>query len=109
MPEQLEMFRAEVGSLTPEDVQSLIDILKRRGWQTREQLRQATDWSARQIRKLAEMAGSDIVRGPKGFNYFDRAETPEIEHAAAIAESQGEKMLAYAKALRARLLERAKP
>lgn len=95
-----------IGDLDRSDVTELVNLLRQRGWQTRQQLCSTTAWNDRQIRKLAELAGSDIVRGPMGFNSFERAATPEIEHAAAIAESQGVKMLSYSKALRVRLLER---
>jgi hypothetical protein len=105
MEHQLDIM---FGNVAPDDVRTFVNILRQRGWQTRKQLCAITNWSERTVRALAESAGSDVVRGPKGFNYFDRAETLEIQEAARIAERQGNKMLAYASALRTRLLDMAR-
>lgn len=89
-------------NLTQADVDALVQLLKRCGWLTRKDLVHLTGKSERALRLLCEAAGADIVRGPKGFNHFDNAALDEIDHAARISESQGNKMLSYAVKLRAR-------
>lgn len=100
MNSQLELV---LQNLTQEDVDGFVQLLKTNGaWLTRKQLVQLTGKSERDIRALAEAAGPEVVRGPKGFSHFDNAQLDEIDHAARIAESQGNKMLNYALKLRAR-------
>jgi hypothetical protein len=91
---------------TDDQVRLLKRILTERGWMTRKALSAALEWSERTIRNVAEAAGADIVRGPLGFTIFERATNAEIEHAAHISISQGEKMKDYGTALLKRLAQR---
>jgi hypothetical protein len=98
---------------TDDQVATLKRILTERGWMTRKALlaalndgRHANGWTERTIRNVAEAAGADIVRGPLGFTIFERATNSEIEHAAHISISQGEKMKDYGTALLKRLAQR---
>jgi hypothetical protein len=75
-------------------------------WMTRKAISAALDWSERTIRNVAEAAGADIVRGPLGFTVFESATNAEVEHAAHISQSQGEKMQQYGTALLKRLAQR---
>lgn len=99
MNNQLELV---LQNLTQADVDGFTNLLKERGWSTRKELMDILQKSERDVRALAEAAGTDVVRGPKGFNHFDNAHLDEIDHAARIFESQGNKMLSYAVKLRAR-------
>ena len=98
-PMQLEMFAQGV---TQAHVDELLRLLRVNGWLTRRQLGPLTGWAERSIRSVAEQAGTEVVRGPRGFNVVERCSLDEIEHCAAIAESQGKKMVEYALALRRR-------
>jgi hypothetical protein len=100
MTEQLELL---TGEPTSDDVQKLISVLTVHGWTTRKQLASILSWNPRTIRAVAELAGPDIVRGPKGFNTFQKASTDEIKECAEIAMSQGRKMMRYALRLKKRL------
>lgn len=89
--------------VTPEaDIASLMQLLRTYGWLTRKALTTQLGWAERRIRAVAEAAGADVVRGPRGFNLFDNCSLDEINHCAAIAEGQGKKMVEYAVALRRR-------
>jgi hypothetical protein len=83
-------------------VEELLQLLRSYGWVTRRTLKQLKGWSPRTTRAIAEAAGDEVIRGPRGFNAFEKCSLDEIEHCAAIAEAQGNKMLAYAVALRKR-------
>ncbi len=98
-PTQLELIG---GELNDSHVQTLLGILRARGWMTRKELVKALDWEERIIRLVAHMAGNDIVRGPKGFITFEQATAEEILHAARRSENQGAKMIAYGIQLRVR-------
>jgi hypothetical protein len=60
---------------TAEDVSKLLSVLMTLGWMTRKQLASHLSWSERSIRAVAEAAGDDIVRGPKGFREFRPCDT----------------------------------
>lgn len=92
---------------TDDQLRALKRVLAERGWVTRKELVAALEWSERTIRNVAEAAGADIVRGPRGFCLFELATEAEVEHAANISKSQGEKMTAYGSALLKRLAQRA--
>lgn len=83
-------------------VEELLQLLHTYGWLTRRALKQIEGWSERTTRAIAEAAGDRVVRGPRGFNAFEKCSLDEIEHCAAIAEGQGNKMINYALALRKR-------
>jgi hypothetical protein len=91
---------------TDDQVRLLKRILTERGWMTRKALSAALEWTERTIRNVAEAAGADIVRGPLGFTIFERATNAEVEHAAHISISQGDKMQQYGTALLKRLAQR---
>lgn len=97
MNDQLQMFAPD---LTQAHVDELLRTLRLYGWMTRQQLRQLKGWSPRFVRAIAEAAGNQVVRGPRGFNAIEKCSLDEIEHCAAIAEGQGTKMIAYSVALR---------
>lgn len=105
MSEQLSINFAPEPA-TDDQVQLLKRILAQRGWMTRKELVAALEWSDRTIRNVAEAAGADIVRGPLGFTVFESATNAEVEHAAHISRSQGDKMQHYATALLKRLAQR---
>lgn len=98
-PDQLEMF---AGGLTEEDQYRFVSLLRMNGWLTRRTLCQLLGWPERKIRAVAEAAGAAVVRGPRGFNCFEKCSLDEVDHCAAIAESQATKMLNYSLALRRR-------
>ncbi len=99
MTEQLTLLPPDV---TQAHVDELLRLLRCYGWLTRRKLGPLTGWKERTIRGVAEQAGAEIVRGPRGFNAIEKCSLDEIEHCAAIAESQGKKMVEYALALRRR-------
>lgn len=100
---QLEMFAEGV---TEAHVEELLRLLRTNGWLTRRQIKALVGWAERTTRAVAEAAGAEVVRGPRGFNVIEKCSLDEIEHCAGIAESQGKKMVAYALALRKRGHER---
>lgn len=100
---QFQMF---ADGIAEADINELVLILQKYGWLTRKALTTQLGWTERRIRSVAEAAGADIVRGPRGFNVFASCSLDEIQHCAAIAESQGKKMIDYALALRRRAHER---
>jgi uncharacterized damage-inducible protein DinB len=99
MNPQLELI---LENLTQADLDDFVQLLKARGWSTRRELVHITGKSERDIRALAEAAGPEIVRGPKGFNHFESATLDEIHQAADIAAAQGKKMLRYSIRLKRR-------
>jgi hypothetical protein len=100
MTEQLELYAPQP---TSNDVEKLLGVLTIHGWTTRKQLAAILSWNPRTIRAVAELAGPDVVRGPKGFNTFQKASTDEIKECAEIAMSQGRKMMRYGLRLKKRL------
>lgn len=100
MSSQLEMF---VGGISEEHVALLLRTLRDGGWQSRRQLAIRLGWEERTIRRVAEMAGPAVVRGPKGFACFESATDDDIHHAADVALHQARKMEHYALDLKRRL------
>ena len=100
---QLEFVRDEP---TPESVGEFVGYLSWNGWRTRRHLVEKFGISERQVRLLAERAGADVVRGPKGFAHFEHVEVDEARHCAEIAISQGKKMIRWGLALKRKLHQR---
>lgn len=100
---QLEFAQDEP---TAEAVGFFIGYLSFHGWRTRKQLTTALGISERQVRMLAERAGAEIVRGPRGFAHIEKADADEARHCAEIAISQGKKMIQWGMAVKRRLHQR---
>ena len=95
---------------TDPNVDTLKHLLRAHGHLSRAQLTQMTGWTERDVRALAEAAGSDIVRGQHGFALFDplfdAGGADEINRAAEASISQGKKQIRYGMALKRRLHQR---
>lgn len=90
--DDLPLFRVR-----PEDasVERFLRLLAERGTLTRRDISEATGWNEREIRALAEAAGSKVVRGQHGFTLTETADLDTIKHAAEAFISQGNKMRSY--------------
>jgi hypothetical protein len=100
---QLEFMREGV---TDAEIGALRAWLAARGWQTRKQLVEALGWSERKIRDVAELMGSEIVRGQNGFKlteHISREDLPVAVQACDAAISQGKRMIRYGFQLKKRL------
>jgi hypothetical protein len=82
-------------------VQVFVRHLRERGWRTRAELigdlaipglRASAE---RKCRRLAELAGDAVVRGPKGFNHFENVDLDEARHCARISIDQGKHMIRW--------------
>lgn len=92
--------------VTDADTGTLRGWLSTHGWQTRRQLVEGLDWSERKVRLVAELIGSDIVRGQHGFkltSQITREEVGSALQAAQAAISQGQRMVRYGNKLKLRL------
>lgn len=95
MTSQLEFLRPGV---TESDVEEFRARLAAQGWQTRRQIVQATGWSERKIRDVAESLGADVVRGQPGFKLTEHLTREDLEaakQAADAAISQAKKQMHY--------------
>ena len=92
MSSQLQLFH---GGITEAHVGELLALLRANGWLTRRQLRSLTGWAERTIRAVAEAAGAQVVRGPRGFNLGEQCSLDELKHCGEIAIAQGTKMIHY--------------
>jgi hypothetical protein len=102
---QLEFLHEGV---TDAEIGALRARLATHGWQTRKQLVEALGWSERKIRDVAELMGSEIVRGQNGFKLTDqigRDDLPAAVQAYQAAISQGKRMMRYGFQLKKRLHE----
>ena len=106
MPATLQLELDQVKEPSEEMVHQFIGHLAVSGWQTRRQLTQALAVSARRVRALAEAAGVEVVRGPKGFACFENVDADEARHCAEIAISQGKKMIRWGVAVKRRVHQR---
>lgn len=100
---QLELLREGV---TDADIGSLRARLAAHGWQTRKQLVVALGWTERKIRDVAELMGSEVVRGQNGFKlteHISREDLPIAVQACDAAISQGKRMIRYGFHLKKRL------
>jgi hypothetical protein len=89
------------------NVKWLVGLLKEKGWTTRKEIlaaanKRQSDHNVRWVRALVAAAGTDIVKGQKGFNHIENCKLEEILHAANQEISQGNVMLDYGIKLRAR-------
>lgn len=103
MTAQLELLREGV---TDADIASLRARLAVHGWQTRKQLVKALGWSERKIRDVAELMGTEVVRGQQGFKlteHIGRDDFPDAIQAADAAISQAKRMMRYGFGLKKRL------
>ena len=97
---ELPLFRA-----TREDpnVDRFLRLLENYDHLTRKQFHQIAGWSEREVRAMAEAAGSEVIRGQKGFSLFAKTGATEILDAAEDAISQGKKMIRYGVTLKTKL------
>ena len=115
-------MNAEPSPLTPQlsfmpegmqdaDLATFLSYLATHGWSTREQLCRDLGVSERRVRRLAELAGDQVIRSHElGFKLTDRLTNEEIPiglHAANSFISQGKHMiragLAWKKKLHGRI------
>jgi hypothetical protein len=94
-----------------EHVTWFLDQLKTHGWLTRRQLIDLaglphSERNQRWVRKLAEQAGDRVVKGQKGFNYYENCTLEEITHAANQSRAQARLMLRYHIGLKRRAHQR---
>lgn len=105
MIHQLEIeYRRE--DVTKDDASMLRERLSLFGWQTRNELAVALDWSERKIRDVAESMGGEIVRGQRGFKLtrdITREELGDVAQAADAALSQGKRMIRYGLSLKRKM------
>ena len=106
MPTALQLELSQAAEPSPELVNAFIGHLANSGWQTRRQLTMALGVCERTVRQLAELAGPDVVRGPRGFALFEKVEAEEALHCAEIAISQGKKMIRWGFGLKKRIHQR---
>lgn len=91
---------------TPESVGAFVGYLSWNGWRTRRHLTRHFGIRERQVRLLAERAGTEVVRGPKGFAHIEHVDADEARHCAEIAISQGKKMIRWGLGIKRRLHQR---
>lgn len=95
MTTQPELFKAAPAA--PDTQRLLLLLLERGTWMTREQISEATGWTERTIRMLAEAAhdrhGPLIVRWQKGLCHRDHAPVEEMRRAGEQFKSQGKHMI----------------
>jgi len=98
-------------SVTPAEVEQLVEFLTGKGWLTARQIFEALGIDDRRLRAIAEHSDGRILSGPgcPGYRYFDRDALPHAEHAIACIESQAKKMLLRAVAYRTRYHRYARP
>jgi len=104
MPQQLPLLTA--GTELECDVEELRRLLLSAGrWLSRREICRLTAWDSRRVRAAAEAAGTDVVRGPRGFAAWEVAarDLSEIEHCARIFISQGQRMIEMGLAYQRRL------
>jgi hypothetical protein len=100
-PRQLELGMGE--PVSTENVGRFVGWLAWRGWAKRRELVRVFGVSERTIRALAEAAGAEVIRGPKGFAHIENVPADEARHCAEIALSQGKKMIRWGLAVKRRL------
>lgn len=91
---------------TPESVSAFVGYLSLGGWRTRRQLTEIFGISEREVRLLAEHAGMEVVRGPRGFAHIENVPADEARHCAEIAISQGKKMIRWGLGIKRKLHQR---
>ena len=91
---------------TPESVSAFVAYLAFGGWRTRKQLTEVFGITERQVRLLAEHAGLEVVRGPRGFAHIENVPADEARHCAEIAISQGKKMIRWGLGIKKKLHQR---
>lgn len=69
------------------------------GWQTARWLTSRTGLNDRTLRAIAEASGGEILGSVRGYKLLSEATSSEINHCIAALKSQGEKMIARAKAI----------
>ena len=105
MSAQLEMF---TGGVSDVDVSTLRAWLAVRGWQTRAQIAAGLGWHIRKISVVADLLGTDIIRGQHGFKLTDQLTTDDLPFALESAEhfiSRGKDEIRHGIALKKRLHE----
>jgi len=100
---QLEMF---TGGVSDADVSTLRAWLAVRGWQTRAQIAAGTGWHIRKISVVADLLGTDIIRGQLGFKLTEQLTSDDLPFALESAEhfiSRGKDEIRHGLALKKRL------
>lgn len=103
MSSQLEMF---TGGVSDADVSTLRAWLAVRGWQTRAQIAAGTGWHIRKISVVADLLGTDIIRGQLGFKLTEQLTSDDLPVAMESAEhfiSRGKDEIRHGIALKKRL------
>jgi hypothetical protein len=103
MTSQAELF---TGGISDADAITLRGWLLAHGWATRRQIAEHLGWAERKVPAVAELLGSDIVRGQRGFKLTEkvtREDLPAVKQAVDAGLSQGKKQIRYALALKRKL------
>ena len=80
---QIEYF---TGGVSDADVNTLRSWLASRGWQTRQQINQGLGWPIRKIPAVADLLGTDIIRGQRGFKLTEQLTAEDMPFALQSAE-----------------------
>ena len=100
---QIELF---TGGITDADVHSLRAHLIQNGWQTRKQISESLGWNIRKISIVADLLGTDIVRGQIGFKLTEKLTSADMKFALESADhfiSRGKDEIRHGIALKKRL------
>lgn len=100
---QLELY---TGGVSDADAMSLRLHLAANGWQTRAQISQALGWNIRKIPAVADLLGTDIIRGQRGFKLTAHLTPDDLPIALESAEhfiSRGKNEIRHGIALKKRL------
>lgn len=89
--------------VTPEEVDSMCEFLRGKGWLKAADIQAATGIGDRKVRAIAEHSEGRILSGQSGYRLLDRT-TPieEVDAAATWLESQAMRMIARASSIRQR-------
>ena len=102
-PSQIELF---TGGVSDADVSNLRSWLATHGWQTRKQISEGLGWHIRKIPAVADLLGTDTIRGQKGFKLTVQLTTDDFPIALESAEhfiSRGKNEIRHGIALKRRL------
>lgn len=79
-------------AVDPADIDRLKAQLAGQGWQSCATISQATGWTDRKIRALANAAAGAVISGQRGYRLTSEATPAEIRHAWTWLASQGDAM-----------------
>jgi hypothetical protein len=103
MSTQIEMF---TGGVSDVDVSNLRAWLAVRDWQTRAEIATGLGWNIRKISAVADLLGTDIIRGQLGFKLTQQLTRDDMPFALGSAEqfiSRGKDEIRHGIALKKRL------